>query len=121
VNQSLQTWYWIILGLFDRLVGLVGVDIVFLLSIMSVAAGVQFSCLGTKKRKALLTSVGLTLTGMVALGQGAELMAIIMTGRVALRSWWWMTGWLVLVASAALVAQFVQHVQVVQYQRRCAF
>ena len=120
MNQSVYAWYWIILGLFDRLVGFVGVDIVFILSIVSVAAGVHLSCLGKEKRKAMLTSAGLTLTGMVALGHGAELMAIIMLGGVTLRSWWWMTAWLVLVASAALVAQFVQHVQVVQYLRRRA-
>jgi hypothetical protein len=120
VNQSVETWYWKYVQWFDFLVGLVGVDMVFLVSLVVVAAGVQLSCVGSKRQKALLTSTGVTLTGTVALGQGAALVAMFMMRSGGLRPWWWITAWLVLVAGAAFAAQTVQHVQLVRRLRRCA-
>ena len=88
VNQSIETWYLKYIQWLDILVGMVGIDLVFLLSLIAVAAGVQMSCAGATRRNALLTSTGLTLTGTVALGQGAALVSMLLLRSGGLRPWW---------------------------------
>jgi hypothetical protein len=121
VNQSTETWFWIYIRWFDYLVGLVGADLIFLVSLLAVAIGVQLSCHGSKQAKPLLTGTGLVLTATVALGQGATVVGIILleylVGPGAYRPWWWITAWLALVAWAAFAAQSVQHVRLLRRLR----
>jgi hypothetical protein len=119
VIQSIYQRFWQYVLWFDYLVGLVGADLIFLVSVLAVAIGVQLSCHGSKQSNALLTGTGLVLTGTVALGQGATALGMIVigVGPGAYRPWWWITAWLALVAWAAFVAQSVQHVRLLRRLR----
>jgi hypothetical protein len=119
VNQSVETWYLKYVQWLDFLVGMVGIDLVFLLSLIAVAAGVQMSCAGAKRRNALLTRTGLTLTGTVALGQGTALVSMLLLRSGGLKPWWWLTAWVAMVAGVAFAAQIVQHVQLLRRLRKC--
>jgi hypothetical protein len=122
MNPSTEVWFWKYIQWFDYLVGLVGADLIFLLSLVAVAIGVQLSCHGSKRAKPLLTGAGLVLTGTVALGQGSTVVGMVLIGYAvgpgAFHPWWRMTAWLALAAWAAFAAQIVQHVQLLRRLRR---
>jgi len=118
MNKGVDYWFSVYLQWFDVAVRAIGPDVVFMLSIVAVAIGVQLNCLGSKRRRALWTSTGVTLTGTVALGQGAALVSMFLARSGGLRPWWWITAWLVVVAAVALAAQLVQHVQLVRRMKK---
>lgn len=113
MDKDLDYWLGVYVQWFDFLVKAVGPESVFLLSLAAVALGVQLSCEGSRKRKASMTGMALTLTGAVALGQGTALAGMYFLSRGAFRGWWWMTAGLVVVAGFAFAAQVVQHVRLV--------
>jgi hypothetical protein len=115
-NKGIEYWFTVYLQWFDYVVGVIGPDIVFVVSLGAVAIGVQLNCHGSRRSKAWCTSAGLTLTGTVAIGQGIAL-AIFVAAGGNLRPWFWLTAWLVLVAWAAFAAQIVQHVQLLRRMR----
>jgi hypothetical protein len=115
-NKGIEYWFTVYLQWFDYVVGAVGPDVVFVVSLGAVAIGVQLNCHGMKRSKTWCTSTGLTLTGAVAIGQGIALANFVAVGG-SLRPWFWLTAWLVLVAWAAFAAQIVQHVQLLRRMR----
>jgi len=121
MEQTIDLWLWKYLRWFDTMVGWLGFDLVFLVSLGAVALGVQMGCYGSRRRRTILTSTGLVLTGTVAIGQGAALVGMNMVGKLKgtqSMAWWWITAFLALVATAGFAAQIVQHVQLLRRMKR---
>lgn len=111
MDKDLDAWFGLYLQWFDTVVRAVGPDLVFLLSLGAVAAGVQLSCEGSRRRKTFITGTALILTGAVALGQGTALVSMVVVDRGAFRVWWWLTAGLSFIATLAFATQVVQHVR----------